>query len=222
MPAQRWMPPTALALTLILAGCQVAPVDGPPASPAPDDAPAIRLPTPTPAPVEAGHPADTAVVAPTAAQAALLAGLKNWGPAPELANETWFNSPPLRLAELRGKVVMVEFWTYGCINCQHVLPALQAWHTAYADDGLVIIGVHTPEFRHEAELANVEAAIARLGVVWPVAIDNDKTTWHAYANRFWPAMYLIDKQGNLRHLKIGEGQYEHTQALIEALLAEPL
>ena len=159
---------------------------------------------------------------PTPAQQALLAQLPSRGPAPELTNDTWFNSAPLRLADLRGKVVMVEFWTYGCINCQHVIPALQSWHSAYAGDGFVIIGVHTPEFGYEADLANVEAALARFGVTWPVAIDNDKTTWRAYANRFWPAMYLIDKAGNLRYLKIGEGQYEQTEAVIQALLAEEL
>ncbi len=157
---------------------------------------------------------------PTAAQQALLAQLPSRGPAPELTNDTWFNSAPLRLADLRGKVVMVEFWTYGCINCQHVIPALQGWHATYADDGLVILGIHTPEFRYEAEPANVEAALAQYGVTWPVALDNDKTTWRAYANRYWPAMYLIDKAGNLRYLAIGEGQYAHTEAVIQALLAE--
>ena len=170
------------------------------------------LPTPTP---------DAAAgTVPTAAQRALLAQLPSRGPAPELTNDTWFNSAPLRLADLRGKVVMVEFWTYGCINCQHVIPALQGWHATYADEGLVILGIHTPEFRYEAEPANVEAALAQYGVTWPVALDNDKTTWRAYANRYWPAMYLIDKAGNLRYLAIGEGQYAHTEAVIQALLAE--
>ena len=196
---------------------------------------AITLPGATPAAIEpAAEPLSLAGVlptptpdaasgdSPTAAQQAILAQLPARGPAPELSNDTWFNSAPLRLADLRGKVVMVEFWTYGCINCQHVIPALQGWHAAYADDGLVILGIHTPEFRYEAEPANVEAALAQYGVTWPVALDNDKATWRAYANRYWPAMYLIDKAGNLRYLKIGEGQYEQTEAVIQALLAEGL
>ena len=196
---------------------------------------AITLPGATPAAIEpAAEPLSLAGVlptptpdaasgdGPTAAQQAILAQLPARGPAPELSNDTWFNSAPLRLADLRGKVVMVEFWTYGCINCQHVIPALQSWHAAYADDGLVIIGIHTPEFAYEADPANVEAALAQYGVAWPVALDNDKITWRAYANRYWPAMYLIDKAGNLRYLKIGEGQYEQTEAVIRALLAEGL
>jgi hypothetical protein len=98
---------------------------------------------------------------------------------------------------------------------------LQEWNQQYADDGLVIIGVHTPEFNFEREVENVRAAAANLGVTWPIAIDNDKETWHAYFNRYWPAMYLVDKQGNIRYLKIGEGRYQDTEAAIQALLAEP-
>ena len=144
----------------------------------------------------------------------------NRGPVPELTNETWLNSAPLRLADLRGKVVLVEFWTFGCINCRNVIPALQEWHARYADDGLVIIGVHTPEFAWEEEVESVRAAAAELGVVWPIAIDSDWVTWRAWNNRYWPAMYLIDKEGNLRHLKIGEGNYTQTEAVIADLLAE--
>lgn len=175
----------------------------------------FRLPTPTREPALNGAPA------PTPDQADLLADLPSYGPAPGILSATWFNSPPLQVADLRGRVVMVEFWTYGCINCQHVIPAMQDWYARYKDQGLEIVGVHTPEFGFEADTANVEAAIARLGVAWPVAVDNDKTTWRAYGNRYWPAMYLIDKAGNLRYLHIGEGQYEHTEAVIRALLAEP-
>ncbi len=168
------------------------------------------------------HTVPQATVQPTPQQQALLATLKNWGAAPELNNTTWFNSQPLKLAELHGKVVMVEFWTLGCINCRNVLPALRDWHAKYAAQGLEIIGVHTPEFDYEKKLDNIQAAIGRLDVSWPVAVDNDWATWRAYQNHYWPAMYLIDKAGNIRYLKIGEGQYDHTEAIIQALLAEPL
>ncbi len=101
-----------------------------------------------------------------------------------------------------------------------MIPSLRGWYQQYKDDGLVVIGVHTPEFKHERELANVEAAIQRLDVPYPVAIDNDWATWRSYHNRFWPAMYIIDKAGNIRYLKIGEGGYERTEQVIRALLAE--
>jgi len=153
-------------------------------------------------------------------QAGRLPELHNWGPAPELTNTEWLNSAPLRLADLHGKVVLVEFWTFGCINCQHVTPTLQRWYHQYGEQGLVLVGVHTPEFAYEKDAANVAAALQRMGVTWPVAIDNDWQTWKAYNNHFWPAMYLVDKQGNTRYLAIGEGNYKHTEAVIEALLAE--
>ena len=101
-----------------------------------------------------------------------------------------------------------------------MIPSVREWYTEYADQGLEIIGVHTPEFDYEKELSNVQAAVESLDVTWPVAIDNEWQTWRAYNNRYWPAMYIIDKSGNLRHLKIGEGQYDHTEAIIQALLAE--
>ena len=103
-----------------------------------------------------------------------------------------------------------------------MIPSVREWHEKYADDGLVIIGVHTPEFTHEKDLANVEAAITRLGVTWPVVIDNDRAMWRAYANHYWPAAYLIDKNGQIRLLKIGEGHYDYTESVIQALLAEPV
>jgi len=103
-----------------------------------------------------------------------------------------------------------------------VIPSVREWDQKYRDEGLVIIGVHTPEFKYERDLANVQQAVAELGVTWPVALDNDWTTWRAYSNRYWPAMYLIDKRGDIRHLKIGEGGYAHTEAIIQALLAEPM
>ena len=146
--------------------------------------------------------------------------LRDRGAAPELDSEVWLNSDPLRLADLRGKVVMVEFWTFGCINCRHVIPALQTWYSTYADQGLEIIGVHTPEFQYEHDEENVRAALTDLGVTWPVAMDNDYKNWRAYENHYWPAMYLVDKQGRIRFLKIGEGQYDLTEAALQALLME--
>ena len=217
----RWItwPATALLLTACIFPPPPPSLPAAPSSlptrPAQAQAPALVLvPTQTPLP----HSPTTDL---TLAQQQLLAGLPILGAAPELHNEIWLNSAPLQLAALRGKVVMVEFWTFGCINCRNMNPWVRTWHEQYADDGLVIIGVHTPEFAYEQELANVQAAITDLGVTWPVAIDNDKATWRAYANHYWPAAYLIDKQGQIRLLKIGEGQYEYTESVIQALLAEP-
>ena len=149
------------------------------------------------------------------------AALPDLGPAPELMNNTWLNvDSPLRLADLRGKVVIVEMWTFGCINCQHVMPSLKEWYSKYKDQGLVIIGNHFPEFSYEADLANLKDAIARNGIEYPVAQDNDGATWQAYKNQYWPALYLIDKQGHIRYVHIGEGGYKETEENIKALLAE--
>jgi thiol-disulfide isomerase/thioredoxin len=151
-----------------------------------------------------------------------LASLPDLGPAPELMNDTWLNvDSPLRLADLRGKVVIVEMWTFGCINCQHVMPSLKEWHSKYKDQGLVIIGNHFPEFSYEADLANLKDAITRNDIHYAVAQDNDGTTWKAYKNNYWPALYLIDKQGHIRYVHIGEGRYKETEENINALLEEP-
>jgi thiol-disulfide isomerase/thioredoxin len=157
---------------------------------------------------------------PSEEQLKLLASLKSLGAAPELSGGPWLNSEPLRLADLKGKVVLVEFWTFGCINCQHVIPAIRGWYNTYKDQGLVIIGVHTPEFDYEKDLNNVKEGLTRLEVPYPVVLDNDWTTWHAYRNRYWPAFYLIDKAGAIRYVHAGEGDYEHTEEVIKALLAE--
>jgi thiol-disulfide isomerase/thioredoxin len=150
-----------------------------------------------------------------------LASLPDLGVAPELTNDIWLNvAAPLRLANLRGKVVIIDMWTFGCINCQHVIPSLKDWHSKYADQGLVIIGNHFPEFSYEADLANVKDAVARYGIEYAVAQDNEGATWQAYKNHYWPALYLIDKQGHIRYVHIGEGQYKQTEANIQALLAE--
>lgn len=148
--------------------------------------------------------------------------LPNLGQAPELTNTVWLNvAAPLRLANLRGKVVLLDMWTLGCINCQHVIPSLNGWHSHYADQGLVIIGNHYPEFSYEADLNNLKAAVAKNEILYPVTQDNDGATWNAYKTQYWPTMYLIDKHGHLRYVQIGEGAYDQTDTAIKALLAEP-
>ncbi len=149
------------------------------------------------------------------------ASLPDLGPAPELQNTIWLNTAsPLRLADLRGKVVIVEMWTFDCINCQHVIPSLKDWYGKYKDQGLVIIGNHFPEFPAERDLNNLKAAVKNYGIEYPIAQDNDGATWSAYNNNYWPALYLIDKQGHIRYVHIGEGAYQETENNIKALLAE--
>jgi len=141
--------------------------------------------------------------------------------APELAGIVhWINSEPLKISDLGGKVVIVDFWTYSCINCIRTLPYLKEWHEKYADDGLVIIGVHTPEFKFEKENANVENAVKQFGIKYPVAMDNNYATWKAYANHFWPHKFLIDKNGRVRYDHVGEGGYAETEDMIVKLLKE--
>jgi thiol-disulfide isomerase/thioredoxin len=140
--------------------------------------------------------------------------------APEITNGTWINSDPLRLAHLRGKVVLVEFWTFGCYNCQNVEPYVKNWHDRFKDSGLVVIGMHSPEFGHERVLKNVRNYVREHGIQYAVAIDNDYQTWNSYRNHYWPAMYLIDKKGVIRYTRIGEGGYEQTEKEIRGLLAE--
>ena len=147
--------------------------------------------------------------------------LSDLGPAPELGNQVWLNTDvPLRLADLRGKVVALEMWTFDCINCQHVVPSLRDWQSRYGADGLVIIANHYPEFSYEADLQNLKDAVARLDIHYPVAQDNDGKTWNAYGNQYWPTIYLIDKHGHIRYIRIGEGAYQQTEQAIQALLAE--
>lgn len=150
--------------------------------------------------------------------------LVNCGPAPDLTGiNAWLNTPgnaPISLAGLRGKVVLIDFWTYSCINCRRALPHVQAWYNAYQRDGFEVIGVHTPEFAFEHVVSNVSAQAAALGVKYPVAIDNDYATWNAYENQYWPAEYLIDKTGVIQHIAFGEGDYGNTEADIRTLLAD--
>ncbi len=133
---------------------------------------------------------------------------------------TWINSPPLTREQLRGKVVVVDFWTYSCINCLRALPYVRAWAEKYKDQGLVVIGVHTPEFAFEKSEANVREAVARLGAGRPVAIDNDFAVWRAFKNQYWPAHYFIDAQGRIRHHHFGEGDYDGSERVIQQLLKE--
>ena len=132
----------------------------------------------------------------------------------------WINSDPLTLEQLRGKVVLVDFWTYTCVNCIRTFPFLKLWHSRYADDGLVILGIHTPEFDFEKNYWNVLEATEENGIAWPVAQDNDFETWQAYNNRFWPAKYLIDRDGVIRYTHFGEGKYAETEEEIRKLLVE--
>lgn len=143
------------------------------------------------------------------------------GYAPEfIPGGKWFNTSPLTIKELRGKVVLVDFWTYTCINCIRTLPYLKTWHEKYKDKGLVIVGVHTPEFEFEKEEKNVAKALHDFGITYPVMQDNDYATWNVYANRYWPAKYFIDKNGKIRSTHFGEGEYDESEKMIQTLLKE--
>jgi cytochrome c biogenesis protein CcdA/thiol-disulfide isomerase/thioredoxin len=142
-------------------------------------------------------------------------------PAPALQGLTnWINSPPLQLSQLKGKVVLVDFWTYSCINCLRTLPYVEKWYQTYADKGFVVIGVNTPEFAFEHIPANVQAAVKAHGLTYPVALDNNYGTWNAFGNNSWPADYLIDKNGDVRYVSLGEGDYNKTEEAIQTLLGE--
>lgn len=143
------------------------------------------------------------------------------GALPPLDGATaWLNSQPLAPADLRGKVVLVQFWTYTCINWLRTLPYMRAWAGKYRDHGLVVIGVHTPEFGFEHELDNVRRAAQAMAIDYPIAIDNDYEVWQAFANHYWPALYFVDAQSGIRHHRFGEGDYERSEMVIQQLLAE--
>ncbi|MFT3814798.1 MAG: cytochrome c biogenesis protein DipZ [Acidovorax sp.] len=143
------------------------------------------------------------------------------GQAPPLAGATqWLNSAPLTAEQLRGKVVLVDFWTYSCINCLRALPYVKAWEQKYRDQGLVVVGVHAPEFAFERDAGNVAKAVKDLGITYPVAVDNQYAIWRAFGNQYWPAHYLIDAQGRLRHHHFGEGGYGETERIVQQLLQE--
>lgn len=137
---------------------------------------------------------------------------------PKITGDTWLNSKPLFPEDLSGKVVLVDFWTYSCVNCQRTLPYLREWWRKYKDKNFLIIGIHTPEFEFEKNPENVKKAIKDLGVEWPVVLDNDYTNWNNFANRYWPAKYLADAKGNIVYTHFGEGNYKETEAAIQALI----
>jgi thiol-disulfide isomerase/thioredoxin len=137
----------------------------------------------------------------------------------ERANK-WLNSPPLTASDLRGKVVLIDFWTYTCINWLRTLPYVRAWAEKYREQGLVVIGVHAPEFAFEKDLNNVRRAVKDVRIDYPIAVDNDHVIWRAFDNQYWPALYFIDAQGRVRHHHFGEGAYEQSEMIIQELLAE--
>ena len=140
--------------------------------------------------------------------------------APELSNATWINSEPLTLKGLRGRVVLIEFWTFACYNCRNTLPTVKKWDAQYRDKGLTIIGVHTPETDLERNEVDLKREITELGIKYPVVTDNDYSTWKAYRVEAWPTLFLLDKQGRVRWMHVGEGYYDETEEMIKKLLAE--
>lgn len=140
--------------------------------------------------------------------------------APDFAPGDWINSEPLKLKDLRGRVVLIDFWTFGCYNCRNTLPSLKRWHETYKDKGLTVIGVHSPEFETEKKIENVREQVASLGIKYPVVTDNDYATWNAYSVRAWPTLFLLDKAGRIRWSHVGEGAYEETEKTIQKLLGE--
>jgi thiol-disulfide isomerase/thioredoxin len=166
----------------------------------------------------AGFAEDAHVIQPVPPAAA---SLPVEGALPTLAGATtWLNSPPLTAASLRGKVVLVDFWTYTCINSLRPLPYVRAWAKKYKDKGLVVIGVQAPEFTFEKNLDNVGRSVRDLRIDYPIAVDNDHAVWHAFNNEYWPALYFVDAQGRIRHHKFGEGDYEASERVIQQLLIE--
>jgi thiol-disulfide isomerase/thioredoxin/sulfite exporter TauE/SafE len=149
--------------------------------------------------------------------------LQNCGPAPDLRGiNAWLNTPaalPIDLKALRGKVVLIDFWAYSCINCQRAIPHVEGWYKAYQDDGFEVIGVHTPEYAFEKVTGNVKMGAADIGITYPIALDNSYSTWTNYRNKYWPAEYLIDASGVVRHVSFGEGDYDGTEKLIRQLIS---
>ena len=140
--------------------------------------------------------------------------------APEISSGIWINSEPLTLKSLHGRVVLIEFWTFACYNCRNTLPSLKKWDAQYRDQGLTIIGVHTPELDFERDINELRREVAGLGINYPVVTDQDYSTWKAYGVEAWPTLFLLDKQGRVRWSHVGEGYYDQTEASIKKLLAE--
>ena len=192
-----------ITLTVLAAACGGREATS---TPQPTDAPsptATLTPTATPLPTPI---LDTSKLGPKAAEITRIDG--------------WINSDPLLISELKGKVVLIDFWTYTCVNCIRTLPYLRDWHAKYADHGLVMIGVHTPEFEFEKDFANVKKAVEDFEIEWAVALDNEYGTWRAYENRYWPAKYIIDHNGVVRYTHFGEGKYAETEEMIRGLLQQ--
>src|ERR1043165_10225013 len=147
---------------------------------------------------------------------------KNLLTAPELSGGTWINSEPLTLKSLCGRVVVVDFWTFACYNCRNALPAVKNWDARYRNQGLTVIGVHTPELDTERDVNNLRHEIAELGISFPVMTDNDYSTWNAYRVQAWPTWFVLDKQGHIRWQHVGEGAYDETEKVIKQLLAEDM
>ena len=145
--------------------------------------------------------------------------LQTGAPAPNFTGiNTWLNSPPLDLNKLHGKVVLVDFWTFDCINCAHTIPHIKELDARYRDKGLVVVGVHTPEYSFEHDTGNLKKAIQQYGITYPVAQDNGYATWNAYGNQYWPAVYLLDQNGKLVYTHFGEGDYAQTEQKVRSLL----
>jgi thiol-disulfide isomerase/thioredoxin len=221
-----------MVLALAVAACGS---DGDSADAGPEPAAALETPAvtagvsgvPAAAPTETAVPEPSATTAPAPTSSppegfGVTSGRSQFDElAPELAGlNSWINSEPFTLESQRGNVVLIDFWTYTCINCIRTFPYLKEWHEKYADKGLVILGVHTPEFEFEKIRENVISAMEKHGLKYPVAQDNDFGTWRAFENRFWPAKYLIDKDGYVRYTHFGEGAYDETEAQIRDLLSE--
>jgi thiol-disulfide isomerase/thioredoxin len=154
-------------------------------------------------------------------QSAPAISLSVQGPMPSLDGATaWLNSDPLTNDALRGKVVLIDFWTYSCINWRREFPYVRAWAEKYRANGLVVIGVHTPEFPFEKDLDNIRRAVEEIGVAYPVAVDSDYAIWNAFRNRYWPALYFVDARGNIRHHQFGEGDYDKSERVLQQLLRE--
>ncbi len=232
--------PTALTLALLAIGAlalvacgSASPPDAEPATQpasqaaaaAPTTAPAAtatKMPTAAPADTPTPVPSKPAAQAqPSDSSLIVTPPTGNEQTVPEITGiASWINSDPLTFEEQRGKVLLVDFWTYTCVNCIRTLPFLKAWHEKYAEHGLVIVGVHTPEFEFEKDRQNVLEATEEFGLEWAVAQDNDFKTWRAFRNRYWPAKYLVDKDGLIRYTHFGEGAYDETELWIRGLLEE--
>lgn len=140
--------------------------------------------------------------------------------APELTSGVWLNSKPSSLEAQRGKVILLQFWTFGCYNCKNTLPYIKGYFDKFDKSAFTIIGVHTPEFDYEKSAENVRAELKKIGISYPVVMDNDYQLWRAYEQRYWPCLYLIDKKGVIRYVHIGEGSYGETEAMIAKLISE--